>query len=74
MKYLIFIALGIIIGCIFMTIIASRHNKPSGAFVIDLSDPMKDVCTIELGESIDSIYSKKRIILDVRTYGDISPN
>ena len=47
-----------------------NHNKPSGTFVIDLSDPLKDVCRLELDESIDSIYTKKRIILNVKTYNN----
>lgn len=44
-----------------------KRKKPSGSFVIDFSDPMKDVCRLELDESIDRIYEKKRIVLNIKT-------
>lgn len=50
----------------------SRKNNYSGSFVIDLSDPMKDICRLELEEDIESIYSKKQITLLVKTIGEDS--
>lgn len=58
---------GLIVGALVAHIYYSRQ-KASGTFVIDFSDPMKDVCRFEMDESLDSIYEKKRIVLDVRTY------
>lgn len=47
----------------------SRKKNYSGSFVIDLSDPMKDICRLELEEDLDSIYSKQHISLLVKTIG-----
>ena len=68
MNLVIFIV-GIIVGLILHYIFANR-KKPSGQFVIDLSDPLKDVCTFVLYEDINDIYEKKQILLDVKTYDD----
>lgn len=46
------------------------HKKPSGTFIMDFSDPNKDVCRLELNEDINDIYGKKRIILNVKTIED----
>lgn len=50
----------------------NKIDKYSGSFVIDLSDPMKDICRLELEEDLDSIYSKQHIRLLVKTIGDDS--
>ena len=63
---------GVIIGFWLASFINKRDNKPSGTFVMDLTDPMKDVCTVELDECLESIYSKNQITLNVKTYGDFS--
>lgn len=60
----------LLIGCfvgISVTLLFSQIQlrKPSGTFVIDLSDPMKDVCRLELDESLDTISMRKRITLNV---------
>lgn len=65
--------IGLIIG-IGLVAVIRRKPKASGVFVIDFSDPLKDVCRLELAEDINSIYQKKQIILDVRTYGDETQN
>ena len=64
--------IGVIIGFWLTTYISIIDNKPSGTFVIDLTDPMKDVCRFEMDESLESIYSKKQITLNLKTYGDFS--
>lgn len=71
MGYLICIIIGMIIGGGILYFYRPKP-KPSGTFVIDLSDPLKDVCRFELDESLESIYAKKRMILNVKTYNDIS--
>jgi hypothetical protein len=72
MGYLACIIIGMIIGGGFVFYTYVMRNRPSGTFVIDLSDPIKDVCRFELDESLESIYAKKRMILNVKTYSDIS--
>lgn len=75
MEVLLFMIVGIvgvIIGYWLAYFTIKMDNKTSGTFVIDLSDPIKDVCRFELDESLESIYTKKRMILNVKTYSDIS--
>ena len=62
MDFVIGIVVGIVLSYIF---IQFTKKEPSGTFVIDLSDPMKDVCRLELDENIESIYTKKQIILNI---------
>lgn len=70
MELVIFI-IGILVGLLLYYVFGER-KKPSGAFVMDFTDPAKDVCTFELYESINSIYQKKHIYLDVKVYEDNS--
>ena len=66
MEFLIGLFVGAIIaGVIFF--IVSKRRKPSGSFILDFSDPMKDICRLDLEESLDSIYKKKKIILKIKT-------
>lgn len=62
---------GIWVGLLLYYIFGVR-KKPSGTFVIDLRDPEKDVCRLEMDDSLNDIYTKKRIILNVRVYEDDS--
>lgn len=73
MEFLVCIIIGMIVGGGITYFTITSELKSSGTFVIDVSDPMKDVCRFEMSESLDSIYSKKQIVLDVKTYGDFSP-
>ena len=77
MEIVICIITGMVIGggiAYFTTIFNLKpQQKPSGTFVIDLTDPMKDVCRFEMDESLESICSKTQITLNVKTYGDFSP-
>ena len=63
--------IGVIVGMITGYFRFGR-TTPSGTFVIDVSDPMKDICRLELGESLDSMFYKKTIVLNIETHGDIS--
>lgn len=59
--------IGIFVGGLLYWIFAER-KKASGTFVIDLTDPIKDICRFEMDDSLDEIYSKKQIVLNVRVY------
>lgn len=63
--------IGIFVGCLLFWLY-SRPKKPVGTFVIDTTDPMKDVCTFELDKSLNYIYTQKRIVLNVRVVEDDS--
>ena len=65
--------IGILVGALLYYVFGER-KKASGTFVIDLRDPEKDVCRMEMDESLNDIYEKKRIVLNVRVYEDDSPN
>lgn len=63
---------GLLIGSSITLIILGvyRHIKrikPTGTFIIDLSDPMKDICRLELDESLENIYKKDQIVFNVKT-------
>lgn len=58
---------GIIVGVILYYAFGVR-KKPSGTFVIDLRDPEKDVCRLEMDDNLNDIYSKRQITLNVRVY------
>ena len=63
--------IGIFVGALLFYVFGER-KKPSGTFVIDVSDPMKDVCRLELDENLNQIWSKKQIILKVKTFAELS--
>lgn len=65
--------IGILVGALLYYVFGER-KKASGTFVIDLRDPEKDVCRMEMDESLNDIYEKKRIVLNVRVYEDDSLN
>ena len=58
--------IGIFVGALLFYVFAER-KRASGTFVIDLSDPSKDVCRLELDESLNNIYTKKQVIFKVKT-------
>lgn len=61
--------IGILVGGLLFYVFSER-KKPSGTFIIDLSDPAKDVCRLELDENLNEIYEKKQIILNVKTFAE----
>lgn len=69
MEFVVFV-IGLFVGGLMFWLFFDRKKpiEPSGTFVIDFSDPMKDVCKLELEESLDSVYTKKEIVLKVETY------
>ena len=69
MEFVIGVIVGFLIGATsFKLYIDKKNKKVSGSFIMDFTDPMKDICRLELEESLDSIYSKKRISLNVITH------
>jgi hypothetical protein len=59
--------IGIFVGALLFWLLVDR-KKPSGTFIIDCSDPMRDeFCTLDLHESLDSVWRKKKIVLKVKT-------
>ena len=64
---LVIFSVGVVIGCILHYAFAER-KKSAGTFVIDFSDPMKDICRLELDEDINTLYSKKYISLKVKVF------
>ena len=62
--------IGACVGGLIATILNSK--KLSGTFIIDFSDPIKDICRLELDDSLETIYKKKKIVLKVQTQDYIS--
>lgn len=61
--------IGMFVGGLLYWVFFER-KKPSGTFVIDMSDANKDVCRLELDENLNSIYSKKSILLKIKALGN----
>jgi hypothetical protein len=58
---------GIIVGLILYFAFGERKHT-SGTLVIDFSDPMIDQpFSLELHENVNDIYTKKQIVLKVKT-------
>ena len=57
--------LGIFVGALLFYVFKTR-TKYSGTFYIDFSDPMKDVCKLELDENINDIYTRSKMVLRVK--------
>lgn len=72
MDFLLPFILGGLIVFLISLLRYSRRPKPSGTFIIDFSDPMTDVCKLELSEGLNTIYQKKQIVLNIETYSDVS--
>ena len=70
--WVLYITIGVVLGVIVTLMFGNK--KSSGRFVMDFTDPVKDVCRLELDEDLNSIYAKKKIYLTIVTYGDNSPN
>lgn len=64
MQTAIIFAIGLIIGCLISAII--RRVKSIGALRIDTSDPDGPYMFLELDKGIDTISSKKYVLLRVK--------
>lgn len=65
MYFTIGFIVGVLIGLTVFVISKCKRPKTSGAFVMDFTDPLKDVCRLELAEDLNSIYTKQYITLQV---------
>jgi hypothetical protein len=67
--------IGIGVGLLIYYVFGARRTY-DGAYVIDFSDPMKDVCRLELDGGPLEAYGKKYITLRVVSIGEDadSPN
>ena len=60
--------IGIFVGALLFWLFFTK-KKPSGTFVVDMSDPMNDeTFKILMDEGINEICSKKQIVLNVKIY------
>lgn len=64
---LIFVG-GVVVG-VLLTLGWFRSRKPSGAFHINLNDPMEETLRLEIDDNLNHICSKKRISLAVNVIG-----
>ena len=74
MQFILGLLAGLFLGAITAVVLFSKTEKQSGTFVIDFSDPAKDVCRLELETDINELYSKKHMVLAIKTYGENSLN
>ena len=58
--------IGMLVGALLFYIFVDR-KKPSGTFTIDFSDPLKDICRLDLEDDLNNIWKKKHIVLKVVT-------
>ena len=69
---LVIFVVGVFVGALLFYIFVD-HKKPSGTFIIDCSDPLNEnLCTLNLHESLDAIWDKKKIVVNVKTYSNDS--
>ena len=64
------LTIGVFLGVIVMHIRTHRWRRKivAGTFHIDFSDPMKDVCNLELDTNLNDIYMMKQMILNIKTH------
>lgn len=63
--------IGIFVGALLYYVFADR-KKSSGVFVIDLTEDAEQPIQLKMDEGLNAIYSKKRIMLDVKVLEDDS--
>lgn len=76
MEALLTAALALAIAALIFTSWVDRNSKPTeaGRFIINHSDPTKDLCLLELDIDIDEIEAAGVISLDVVTIDEIQLN
>ncbi len=63
MELIIVFAIGVVIGCIFSSIV--RRSKSVGKLRIDTSDPDGPFMFLELSKGVGDISTKKQVLLQV---------
>lgn len=64
--------IGIFVGALLCYIFIERKHY-SGTFAIDLTEDAKEPIRLKMDENLNSIYSKKHIMLKVQVLEDDSP-
>lgn len=64
-----------LLGCLNAILFVHIYNnmrKPSGTFIMDFSNPEEEFCKLVMDEDLNSIYTKKSIILriDAKDFDD----
>lgn len=62
---------GIFVGGLLFWLFFTR-KKPIGTFVIDFSDPMKDVFRFDWEVDINTVYTKKYVLFKVKVIEESS--
>ena len=62
---------GLVVGCV-LSSLGRRAVHYDGRFMINHSDPTKDLCTLELESDLDVIEKNKKLVLEVVT--DVETN
>lgn len=63
MEFVIVFTIGVVIGCVFSSIV--RRSKSVGKLRIDTSDPDGTFMFLELSKGVGDISSKKQVLLQV---------
>lgn len=63
---LVIFIIGILVGGLLFWLFFD-HRKPSGTFIIDFSNIDKDICTLDLDKSLNELYSKKYMLVRIKT-------
>lgn len=63
--YIIAAICGFAVGCLVGAISSRNKTRYDGRFVINHSDPTKDLCTLELESDLDVIERNKLMTLEV---------
>lgn len=68
MEFVIGIFVGALLCWLFVDV--RKKPKPSGSFIIDVSNPEDETFRLEWDDSISEIYSKKYVILKIKVLED----
>ena len=73
MNAYIWFAVGLVIGLIIGILFGRIRKKYDGAFIVDLTNPDKDVLTVELSCPIGELPNKKYVIFKVNSSSQTLP-
>ena len=63
MEFIIGIIVGVILGV--WGYVLAHKVTPSGTFIMDFSNPEEEFCKLVMDEDLNSIYTKKTIVLRI---------
>lgn len=61
--------IGILVGA-FLFWVLVNHKKPSGTFIVNMTDPLDETFKLELYEGFETLCTKRKIHLDVQVHTD----